>query len=170
MTVAKESIKKVELLTRHVSSKQPEESLNLGVPLTWGKQTIKWTRSTVEKITSKISSWRMNCISQVGRNCLVKFVTNVWQTILLTLPSSQTICQNINKIQARFWWGKLTKRFCKWISWNRICKPSAEGGTGLTNTETMNLSLLSKLAFRIIANPHSLLALTFVAKYEKNKG
>lgn len=85
----KESIKKVELHPRHISSKQPEESLNLGVPLTWGKQTIKWTRSTVEKITSKISSWRMNCISQVGRNCLLKFVTNVWQTILLTLPSSQ---------------------------------------------------------------------------------
>lgn len=44
------------------------------------------------------------------------------------------------------------------------------GGLGLRNMCTMNLSLLSKLAFRVMSTPTSLLTCILMAKYKKQKG
>ena len=46
-----------------------------------------------------------------------------------------------------------------------MCKPKAQGGMGFRNLQAFNLAMLSKQAWRILVNPHSLIARIYKAKY-----
>lgn len=45
----------------------PNGVLYLDVPLTWRRETNKWTSNTIEKIVSKIKNRQTNNISQAGK-------------------------------------------------------------------------------------------------------
>lgn len=76
----------------------------------------------------------------------------------------------LNQYQAKLWWAKFLDNSCRWISWEQICKPLNCGGLGARNMHFMNLALLTKLAFRVLPNPNSLISRVLMAKYEKNRG
>lgn len=67
---------------------------------------------------------------------------------------------------AWFWWGKeIGKRCIHWVSWCKMCKPKSEGGLGFKDLYAFNLALLANQGWRIIHQPHSLVAQVFKAHY-----
>lgn len=122
--------------------KRNANNLYLSKPPTWGRHTNYWLNEIVNKITAKIGSWQPSSISQVGRNYLIKSVTNVMRnhiTNVCNIPSST--CHRINKLQAKIRRGKRSYKFCKWLRWKEICKPTAIGGIRIRTITTMNQAL-----------------------------
>lgn len=80
------------------------------------------------------------------------------------------IHKEIKREQSKFWWGKNCQPSFISISWNKICRHKCERGLGIKDLPTMNLALLTKVAWRIIVRPNSLLAKVLGARYEKGNG
>lgn len=80
------------------------------------------------------------------------------------------IIKNINLQQAKFWWGQLSNKFCRLLSWKEICQPEGHGGTGIHDLTNMNLAPLTKLAWRVASEPHALISKLLYAKYGKFTG
>ncbi|XP_062028881.1 uncharacterized protein LOC133744867 [Rosa rugosa] len=56
------------------------------------------------------------------------------------------------------------KKKIHWRSWEKLCLTKAEGGIGFKNMYAYNLAMLSKQGWRLISNPHSLIAKLYKAK------
>jgi hypothetical protein len=76
-------------------------------------------------------------------------------------------CKELNSLLRKFWWGfsQDKKHNLSFLAWDNICKPKALGGLGIRNMETMNLSLLAKLGWKIIAEPSLLWVAALSRKY-----
>jgi hypothetical protein len=65
-----------------------------------------------------------------------------------------------------FWWGSnFDKRKIHWVNWKKICKNKEYGGLGFRETFVFNEALLAKQGWKILTQPHSLVARVFKAKY-----
>ncbi|XP_048621840.1 uncharacterized protein LOC106442834 [Brassica napus] len=73
---------------------------------------------------------------------------------------------NIQSVLTHFWWDvKPTVHKICWVSWIRLTRPKGAGGLGFREIEQFNDTLLAKLAWRLLKEPHSLLAQTMLCKY-----
>lgn len=145
----------------------PEGATYLGMPLFWGRTRTKWFHSLICKIQGNIASWKQNDM----RSCLVQAITNTSSNCLMSCHSlPKQILRKINQLQSTFWWGKSTKHFCRFIKWLNICRLKCLGGVGIRWNEDMSIALLTKLAWRNVANPDSLFSKLMAAKYAKTDG
>ena len=79
----------------------------LGLPMPNGKSKVGTFKELQEKITKRVLGWKEKFISKAGREILIKTVTQAIPTYsmsLFKLPKS--ICNNINSLVARYWWGQ----------------------------------------------------------------
>ncbi|CAA7017075.1 unnamed protein product [Microthlaspi erraticum] len=77
-----------------------------------------------------------------------------------------SLSKQIQSALTRFWWdSKPDKKKLCWVSWDRLTLPKSAGGLGFREIETFNDALLAKLSWRILSEPHSLLAQTLLGKY-----
>lgn len=83
-----------------------------------------------------------------------------------SLYNMQTNQQTPSKILLR----QVNQQVLQMDQLNKVCKPLSKGDTKLTKISAMNLVLLTKLDFSIIARPHTLIVKSFVAIYEREKG
>ncbi|XP_065621168.1 uncharacterized mitochondrial protein AtMg00310-like [Quercus suber] len=80
------------------------------------------------------------------------------------LPDS--LCSELNSMMGGFWWGQRGReKKAAWISWQKLCKPKAEGGMGFRDLKAFNLALLAKQGWRLQQNPNSLAHRVLKAKY-----
>lgn len=67
---------------------------------------------------------------------------------------------------AVFWWnGVDDSKKIRWISWDKLCAPKSEGGFGFKNMYAFNLGLIAKQGWRLVHEPHYLVAQTLKTKY-----
>ena len=52
-----------------------------------------------------------------------------------------------------------------WVSWKSLCKSKLNGGMGFWNLQAFNWAILAKQGWRLLSNPHSLVARIYKAKY-----
>lgn len=110
-------------------------------------------------------------LSQTGGTCLINSVPNTMTNYAMSnflLPKN--ILQTINRCISKFWWGKERDTFVRFISWHKICQPKSFGGLVNKNSNIMNLVLLTKVAWRILTQPVSLLSKVYRAKYVRSNG
>lgn len=89
-----------------------------------------------------------------------------------------TLCENFGcpgnirklRVSRLIFRGKTSSSYFRSISWDKVCKRKAEGCLGINDSPSMNLSLLIKLASRIMSDPNSLLAQVLRSKFEKGNG
>ena len=79
----------------------------LGLPMVSGKSKVNTFKELQEKITKRMMGWKEKFISKAGREILIKMVAQAIPTYsmgLFLIPKS--ICDNINSILSKYWWGQ----------------------------------------------------------------
>ena len=139
----------------------------LGLPPLVGKGKRKAFNRIKDQVGRKIAGWKGNLLSNVGREILIKVVAQATPTYTMSifkLPDS--LCKDLNSMMGNFWWGqKGRERRLAWVSWEKLCKPKAEGDMGFRDLKAFNLALLAKQGWRILQQPNSLVHRIYKAKY-----
>ncbi|XP_024014707.1 uncharacterized protein LOC112088547 [Eutrema salsugineum] len=142
----------------------------LGMPEQFGKRKAEMFQYLLEKVNERTQGWNKQFLSQGGKEVLLKSVATsmpVYAMNVFKLPKG--LCTDINRILARFWWGKgHERRGMHWYSWDRMGLPKKEGGLGFRDIEQFNLALLGKQAWRILQNPNCLMARIMKSRYFKD--
>lgn len=73
---------------------------------------------------------------------------------------------NLDRVQRDFWWDKQnpSKAFYP-KAWHKISTPKCDGGVGIRNPYRVNVSLLTRLAWRMLNNPNDLWVRVLKGKY-----
>ena len=139
----------------------------LGLPSIIGKSKKEVFVEVKEKVEKKLSGWKEKRLSMGGREILTKAVAQTIPTYTMScflLPKG--LYDEIEGMMRRFWWGQREKESkIAWVSWKDLCKFKLKGGMGFRNLQAFNLAMLAKQGWRLLSNPHSLIAWIYRAKY-----
>lgn len=105
-------------------------------------------------------------MSCAGKSCLLQSVSNLMANYIMNCYAiPRAILRRINLAQTKFLWGKKRNKFCRLLSWDKICKPKTHDVIGPRSFTTMNEVLLCKLSWKILSDQDSLLSKIILAKY-----
>ncbi|GAU24368.1 hypothetical protein TSUD_390770 [Trifolium subterraneum] len=143
----------------------------LGANLASGRNSRRHFSHIVNKIQSKLSGWKQQCLSFAGRITLSKYVISTIPYYHMQYGKiPKTICDEVDKIQRGFLWGDSEQgRKAHLISWDVCCLPKIDGGLGLRKTHNMNEAFLMKILWNLINNPNNLWCRVLHSKYGRNK-
>jgi hypothetical protein len=130
----------------------------LGLSLIFGPSRKEAFQPLIDKVLSRINSWRAKTLSQARRTVLIKSTAATIPTYAMStflLPFS--LCKIFYRKFKGFWWGfPIDKsRNLSLKSWDSICLPRPQGGFGLRKMSTTNLALITKLGWKFL-NSNSL--------------
>jgi hypothetical protein len=148
----------------------PIFSKHLGLPLSIGKSKSAAFRDILEKVSGKIEGWRAKTLSQAGRTVLIKSVAATIPSYAMStflLPTS--FSSELDRIFKKIWWGfpKDKSKNLSLKSWSSICLPKEEGGLGFRRMHEFNLSLITKLSWKLLSNTKCLWVNQLQKKYIK---
>jgi hypothetical protein len=109
----------------------------------------------LDKILSKINGWRAKTYSQVGRTALIKAIAAaIPKYVMSTFIVPASICKTLHRNFKNFWWGFPSKKSqnLSLKSWKSICTLQNQGELGLLSTKATNLTLITKLGWKILNN------------------
>lgn len=106
-------------------------------------------------------------MSQAGRTVLINSTLSAYpcyQMHCFAFPKS--VLDGIDKMQRDFWWDKNNPKKAYYRkAWSNISKSKVSGGVGIRNPHRLNISLLSKLAWRLVNKPDDLWVRLLNGKY-----
>ncbi|XP_024199819.1 uncharacterized protein LOC112203021 [Rosa chinensis] len=144
-----------------------EHDKYLGLPMRVGRSKSAIFAYIKERLTKKLVSWKAKILSAAGKEILIKAVAQTMPLYAMNcylLPKG--LCDEIHQLCTSFFWGDIDdKKKIHWRSWEKLCLTKAEGGMGFKNIYAYNLAMLGKQGWRLISNPHSLIAKLYKAKY-----
>ena len=142
----------------------------LGFPLRSNGRNSRDFNFIVEKVQSKLTSWKSKLLSPAGRVVLIQSVTSSLPAYYMqntALPS--TICNDLDRLNRNFLWGSTNEsKKMHLVGWDKVCRPKRDGGLGLHATKPRNKALLAKLNWRLHDEKDSWWARTLTAKYCPN--
>lgn len=105
----------------------------------------------VNKLKSKLQSWKSRLLSQANRGTLI---TSVLQTLPIYTFSCfkvpKTICKRLDSVIINFWWGhEQGVNKLHLVHWDKMCQNRKEGGIGFKKFNLMNQAMLAKQFWRI---------------------
>ena len=123
----------------------------LGFPLGDNMNKRSAWKPVIDKIQSRLATWKAKILSRAGRLTLIKSVLNslpVYYMSMFKMPKA--IASKIVLIQRSFFWGGPTenRKGCTRIKWSDIQLPKEMGGLGVGNMMHKNLILLFKWWWR----------------------
>lgn len=139
----------------------------LGIPLFHSKPT-KAFDYLVDRAQKRLAKWKMSSISRVARLVLIK-------STLLSLPTyamqtcilPKKISKAIEKICRDFFWGLIMEKHTLYaVAWRQICQLMAHGGLGINDLSKSNITLVCKLAWKLIDQLECLSSQVLRAKYD----
>ena len=91
----------------------------------------------MEKMQSKLTSWKANLLSHAGRIVLAQStLTFISFYVMQGTLLPRKVFQSTNRISCNFIWGSTeVKRKMHLVSWEKITRPKKEGGLGLLVTK-----------------------------------
>ena len=114
--------------------------------------------------------WKEKFISKAGHEIFIKMVAQAipkYSTSLFKLLKS--ICDNIKSLFAKYQLGQnQDERKILWINGKKLCTQKNDGGMGFRELHSFNLAMLSKQAWRLIQDTHSLFYKVYKARYFPN--
>lgn len=100
------------------------------MPLIHGRQTKKDFDRIIDRVRTKLSSWKANYLSMAGRVTLTSFViSSMPYYAMQSTRIPILVCNEIEKVQRNFIWGHLIgPKKVHSASWDMVC-----GGLGIKN-------------------------------------
>ena len=139
----------------------------LGLPSIIGRSKRKAFDGLKDRLWKRLNGWQEHFLSIAGKETLIKAVAQaipIYTMQCFMLPKS--FCHDLNSMVSKFWRGQQTGRDkIHWLKWGKLCKAKDGGGLGFRDLHLFNLALLAKQGWRLIQNPHSLVARVLKAKY-----
>lgn len=107
-----------------------------------------------------MQGWKQNLLLQAGREVLIKSVIQAIPAYAMAcFAFPKKFCVRLNSYISNFWQGgDPLNRGIHWTSWTSLALTKSQGGMGLRDFHSFNLSLLAKQAWRLLKHPHSFCA------------
>ncbi|KAH9735375.1 reverse transcriptase domain-containing protein [Citrus sinensis] len=142
----------------------------LGLPSMMGRKKTNFFNYVKLRVLNKLTSWESKFFSCGGKEVLIKAVAQAVPAYAMSVfKIPQSICDDIQKAVAKFWWSSSGKhRGIHWAKWGRLCQAKIRGGLGFRDFSCFNQALIAKQGWRLIQNPEALMARVLKAKYFKN--
>ncbi|XP_040996130.1 uncharacterized protein LOC121242318 [Juglans microcarpa x Juglans regia] len=132
----------------------------LGLPTMVGRSKYNTFRHLKEKVWRRLSSWKSEMLSSVGKEILIKSVLQAIPTYTMRvfkLPSG--LLKELEAMFSRFWWShKRGTNSIHWRSWETLGEVKSKGGLGFRNLNSFNKALMAKQVWRFIQYPDSLVS------------
>lgn len=162
--------KRVTLEEREVISaifQVPSDSLcskYLGAAISTTKEAYD---SIIQKVVSRLQSWKGRLLSQAGRLVLIKSVLTslpLYHMATVSLPTG--VIKVITGHIRRFFWGKWDEeRYMAYVAWSKITIPMEFGGLGIKDLGAMNDALVMKFLWKFASGSDAQWVSILKAKY-----
>jgi hypothetical protein len=124
----------------------------LGVPIFKGKPKASYFQPIADKVKQKLSAWKASLLSIAGRVQLVQAVVQsmfVYSFAIYSWPIA--LLRDVEKSIRNFIWsGDIEKRKLVTVSWDKVCRPHAQGGLNLRSLIKLNLASNLKLCWSLL--------------------
>lgn len=139
----------------------------LGVPTIHKRTSKQDYQFLVDRINGKLAGWKSKLISMAGRATLVQScLSSVSYYAMQTARLPRSTCDEIDKLSRRFLWGgSEEQRKMYLVAWNTVTKPKNSGGLGIRSMRQANAAFLTKLGWRLLAEPETLWSRVMRSKY-----
>lgn len=122
----------------------------------------------LDKVRSRLASWKRKLLSYAGRLTLIKFVLAslpVYYLSLFKMPDG--VARVIERLQASFLWGgSEVRRKVHTVKWSELTKSLEQGGLGLRRVKVVNSCLLIKWWWRFGYEKNALWRSVICSKYK----
>ncbi|XP_052173286.1 uncharacterized protein LOC127788729 [Diospyros lotus] len=139
----------------------------LGIPLISKQLTYNDCRPILDRVRSKVVSWRGRLLSFAGRLQLVQSVLStihVYWASIFVLPKK--VLKEVERVSCAFLWdGPELSPFKAKVAWADICFPKDQGGLGLRPLYTWNQALAAKLIWRLMQASSESLWIRWIHSY-----
>ncbi|GJT70951.1 RNA-directed DNA polymerase, eukaryota, reverse transcriptase zinc-binding domain protein [Tanacetum coccineum] len=111
----------------------------------------------INKVSYRLSKWKMNTLSIGGRLTLLKSVLGSIPIFHLSIfKAPLTILRKLESIRSHFFNGhELSSKKATWIKWTNVLAPKVKGGLGVTSLFALNRALMLKWVWRFHAQSSS---------------
>ncbi|KAL0295933.1 UNVERIFIED_CONTAM: hypothetical protein Sradi_6645400 [Sesamum radiatum] len=131
----------------------------LGLPATSGRSWGALFWGIRDRIWDIISGWNSKLLSQAGKSVLVKAVLQSLPTYILScFQVPGYLVRHTESTTADFGWHCRGEKRIHWVAWQKLCKPTLQGGIGFCGLNEFNLALLAKQGWRILSRREALLS------------
>ncbi|GJZ41455.1 hypothetical protein Tco_0588341 [Tanacetum coccineum] len=110
-------------------------------------------KEVINKVSSRLSKWKMNTLSIGGRLTLLKSVLGSIPIFHLSIfKAPLTILRKLESIRSHFFNGhELSSKKATWIKWTNVLAPKVKGGLGVSSLFALNRALMLKWVWRFHA-------------------
>lgn len=144
----------------------------LGMPVLHSKVSASIFTPLLDKVNSRLASWKGKFLSFAGRITLASSVLlsiPIYSMATIVLPKK--ICDGIDNVVRNFIWnGSRPGNRIYLVSWEEVCNPKKVGGLGFRFMRNMNLAIIGKLGWKFMTEPSSIWSSILRAKYVRDSG
>jgi len=138
----------------------------LGLPIGGNARRLSFWEPIIDRIKSRLSSWKSKHLSLGGRLFLLKFVVSSLLVYALSFFKAPTSISSIEYLfNCFFFWGSEDHRKISWVDWNSVCQSKEVGGLGVRRIREFNYALLGKWCWRLLVDKNSLWFRVLLARY-----
>jgi hypothetical protein len=125
----------------------------LGFPIFHGRMKRVDYEFLIDKVQSRLASWKNKLLNKAGRLTLAKSVLNAIPTYYMQISwIPQSICNQLDKMTRKFIWKGTNGKGVHLVGWDKITQPKSLGGFGVRVARNANTALLGKLVWDIHTN------------------
>lgn len=122
---------------------------HLGLPSMVGRSKKSTFSFIKDRVWKHISSWGGRSLTKAGKEVLIKSILqSIPSYVMGTYLIPPSVCEELECMMNSYWWGSSGSNASgiKWMSWERLSAPKAEGGMGFRELHDFNLAMLGKQA------------------------
>jgi frataxin-like iron-binding protein CyaY len=139
----------------------------LGFPILKGRPKNNDFLFIIEKMQSRLASWKTRLLNKPGRLALASSVLSSIPNYYMQIAwLPQNICDSIDQASRNFIWKNANNKGIHLVSWKKMTKPKKLGGLGLRSARDANICLLGKLVWDILQSKDKLWVNIFSHRYD----
>ncbi|GJZ06340.1 RNA-directed DNA polymerase, eukaryota [Tanacetum coccineum] len=164
--VSKEELKRAVWDCRVDKSPGPD-GFSFGTKIGGVMSRVEAWKEVVDKVTSRLSKWKMKSLSIGGRLTLLKSVLGsipIYHMSIYRVPKRVLLV--LESIRSHFFNGHdSNSKKASWVKWSSVITSKEKGGLGVASLYALNRALMLKWVWRFFSNKDSFWARVIKAIY-----